>query len=296
MRVTKWTPDFRPNVESPVVPVWIAFEELRIHLHNKRALFEIVNLIGTPLKLDIVTGNLSRPIARICVELDLTKEMPNKIWINCGASGFSQSVCYENRPMYCVHCLHLGHLEAKCPKREQSKETSQHKDRWVVKPSASQNINIHGSTKYTAEEKGKGQLITTDNSLKATSEKERAAAPLNMDSDTDVEEIIMEQPHTLLPASEAGTSQEPASDPRIADNNSITTKTNRGKEGEPVKSNYSTQELLHMEIPGLVPSCKADAVSLSDDSKLHHIRLFKKCICTTTCMLIVHVKVIKGSN
>ncbi|CAH9144229.1 unnamed protein product, partial [Cuscuta epithymum] len=36
MRVTKWSPDFKPNVESPVVPVWLIFEGLPIHLHDKR--------------------------------------------------------------------------------------------------------------------------------------------------------------------------------------------------------------------------------------------------------------------
>ncbi|CAH9082753.1 unnamed protein product [Cuscuta europaea] len=60
MRVTKWTPDFRPNVESPVVPVWILLEGLSVHLHDKRALFDIAGLIGRPIKIDTATANLSR--------------------------------------------------------------------------------------------------------------------------------------------------------------------------------------------------------------------------------------------
>ncbi|CAH9120260.1 unnamed protein product [Cuscuta europaea] len=40
MRVTKCTPNFKPNVESPVITVWLGFEELPIHLRDQRALFD----------------------------------------------------------------------------------------------------------------------------------------------------------------------------------------------------------------------------------------------------------------
>ncbi|CAH9095075.1 unnamed protein product, partial [Cuscuta epithymum] len=120
MRVTKWSPDFRPNVESPIVPVWLTLEGLPIHFHDKRAMFAIAGLIGKPLKLDIATTTLARPsLARVCVELDLTKEMPSKIWIQAGKTGFTQSIVYENRPHYCLSCLHLGHISSKCPKNGQ---------------------------------------------------------------------------------------------------------------------------------------------------------------------------------
>ncbi|CAH9130256.1 unnamed protein product [Cuscuta epithymum] len=62
MRVTKWSPEFKPNVESPVVLVWIAFEGLPIHLHDKRALFAIAGLIGNPLHIDSATATLARPL------------------------------------------------------------------------------------------------------------------------------------------------------------------------------------------------------------------------------------------
>ncbi|CAH9072290.1 unnamed protein product [Cuscuta epithymum] len=117
MRVTKWSQVFRPNVESPIVPVWIAMEGLPIHLQDRRALFEISSLIGKPIKIDAATETLARPaVARVCIELDLTKEIPNKVWINCGSYGFAQPVLYENRPRYCGSCLHLGHSVEKCPK------------------------------------------------------------------------------------------------------------------------------------------------------------------------------------
>ncbi|CAH9071832.1 unnamed protein product [Cuscuta epithymum] len=151
MRVTKWTPAFQPNVESPVVPVWIGFEGLPIHLFDRRALFDIAGLIGTPLKIDAATANLSRPyVTSVCVELDLTVDNPQKIRIQCGSYGFTQQVTYEDKPDYCKSCLHLGHSASKCPKRvpkhnvqpqqnirgdheERNKSTTLEKEKWIVK-------------------------------------------------------------------------------------------------------------------------------------------------------------------
>ncbi|CAH9086538.1 unnamed protein product, partial [Cuscuta epithymum] len=146
MKVTKWSPDFQPNVESPIVPVWLTFEGLPIHLHDKRAMFVIASLIGTPLKLDIATTTLARPsLARVCVELDLTKEMPSKVWIQTGKTGFTQSVIYENKPQYCLSCLHLGHVAHSCPmkllegkseepeKLVEGKKTINAGSKWVAK-------------------------------------------------------------------------------------------------------------------------------------------------------------------
>lgn len=89
MKVTKWTPSFDPCVDTPIIPVWVALEGLPIHLHDYRTLYEIAKLIGTPLKMDSATLSFHRPsVARFCVEVDVTIDLPTKIFIDCGEHSF----------------------------------------------------------------------------------------------------------------------------------------------------------------------------------------------------------------
>lgn len=116
MNIFKWSPDFRPEVESPIVPVWVAFEGLPVHLQDKRAVYSIANIIGTPLKVDASTLSVNRPsVARVCVELNVTKNLPQTIWINNGSyGGFAQAVKYEYIPPYCSNCNKFGHTTKEC--------------------------------------------------------------------------------------------------------------------------------------------------------------------------------------
>ncbi|VFQ74277.1 unnamed protein product, partial [Cuscuta campestris] len=85
MRVFRWSADFDPSVESPLVPVWVGLEGLPIHLFEKPTLFSIAKLFGSRLQTDAATVNLSRPnVARVCVEVNLSKELPKAIWIHLG--------------------------------------------------------------------------------------------------------------------------------------------------------------------------------------------------------------------
>lgn len=56
MRVTKWTPDYDPKVDVRIVPVWVFLLGLPIHFHQCEALFQVVRMIGTPMKLDSATA------------------------------------------------------------------------------------------------------------------------------------------------------------------------------------------------------------------------------------------------
>ncbi|RAL55041.1 hypothetical protein DM860_018103 [Cuscuta australis] len=85
MNVCRWTCDFDPSIDSPLALVWIGVEGLPLHLFEPNALFSIANLVGLPLQMDSATVNLTRPsVARVCVELDLTKDMPKPVWIHLG--------------------------------------------------------------------------------------------------------------------------------------------------------------------------------------------------------------------
>lgn len=94
MKVFKWLVEFQLCVEPSVIPAWISLEGFPIHLFNKAILFSIKNLLCKTIKIDEPTTNISRPsVARICIEVDLLKDLPTRIWIGTGSGkGFWQSM------------------------------------------------------------------------------------------------------------------------------------------------------------------------------------------------------------
>lgn len=84
MRVFKWTPpQFAVTEDSAVIPVWFStLLHLPVFLFNDEALASIANLVGKPIKMDMRRrrrSNLSA--ARLCVEVDVSKDRKDKIWI-----------------------------------------------------------------------------------------------------------------------------------------------------------------------------------------------------------------------
>ncbi|KAL0300009.1 UNVERIFIED_CONTAM: hypothetical protein Scaly_3063100 [Sesamum calycinum] len=115
MRVFKWTPDFDPQIESPIAPVWIRLPALPVHLFEKNALFTLATKIGKPLRMDEPTANLSRPdLARVYVEIDVTSPKVQAVHFQIEGKTYRQQVIYENYPPYCTSCNHLGHEITNC--------------------------------------------------------------------------------------------------------------------------------------------------------------------------------------
>ncbi|EOY02235.1 Uncharacterized protein TCM_011922 [Theobroma cacao] len=122
MRIFKWSPEFEAEKESPVVPVWISFPNLKAHLYEKFALLLIAKTIGRPLFVDEATAKGSRPsVARVCAEYDCRKPPINQVWIvtqkretGTVTNGYAQKVEFSQMPAYCDHCCHVGHNETNC--------------------------------------------------------------------------------------------------------------------------------------------------------------------------------------
>lgn len=112
MHFFHWTPSFRSEMESSIVPILASFPNLPLFFFNKLCLFSTGRMIGIPLTIDMPTVELSRPsVAKICMQLDLLKKLPSRVWLECGNSlhGFWQPFEYERVPKYCKHCFRLGH-------------------------------------------------------------------------------------------------------------------------------------------------------------------------------------------
>lgn len=115
MRIFKWHPNFHIEKESTLYPAWITLPRLPLHF-NCEALFRMMSLIGTSLRVDAATAPLKRPSqAKIQVEVDLLKEIPENIWVGMGSSSdFRQKIIVDYLFPYYLYCGHLGHSEDQC--------------------------------------------------------------------------------------------------------------------------------------------------------------------------------------
>ncbi|KAG8382267.1 hypothetical protein BUALT_Bualt05G0059000 [Buddleja alternifolia] len=119
MRVLKWTSEFNPNEESPIMPIWIKIFGLRPHWFHRQFLYHVASMIGKPLKLDEATTDIANPmVARICVELNVLDKLQPDIPIQINGKTIFLKVQYEGIPQYCKICRHRGHSMAACFLRE----------------------------------------------------------------------------------------------------------------------------------------------------------------------------------
>lgn len=115
--LTPWFPDFDPV--TPVItttPVWIRLPNLPVHLWHVAVYKSIGKTLGS-----FITGDYTREInglytyARICVELDLSKGLPEQIHLKINDFVWTQTLDYENTAFRCRHCHLTGHLRSSCP-------------------------------------------------------------------------------------------------------------------------------------------------------------------------------------
>ncbi|KAG9144927.1 hypothetical protein Leryth_026357 [Lithospermum erythrorhizon] len=132
MRIFKWTADFDSSKESALTPVWVHFPGLPIFLYEEEGLLSVANSIGKPLRIDALnTNRVKLGVASVCVELDVSKPLVDKVWIS-----FEDEDCPDNNevvlhqfkiyeiPHYCSKCFHMGHSVENC-KRDLEKERMQ---------------------------------------------------------------------------------------------------------------------------------------------------------------------------
>jgi len=61
--------------------------------------------------------------ARICVDIDLRKGLPDRMLLKHGNFKWIQSLDYENTSFRCQYCHQAGHLQETCPQaRRQPKK------------------------------------------------------------------------------------------------------------------------------------------------------------------------------
>ena len=133
MRIQAWTPTFKPDEETPLVPIWISLPELPWHCYNKEFITSLLSPIGRVLYLDSASINKTRGSqARVKVQVDLTKERPSHIWMGYMGEDITdgrwQKIDYDNIPDYCFYCKHQGHKEVSCIIKQRDEENKKRKE------------------------------------------------------------------------------------------------------------------------------------------------------------------------
>lgn len=121
-RLFRWTPDFEIGKESSLVAVWVKFYNLPLHYYNEASLVRLGSILGTVLRVDTHTLDLRHQVyARVCIELDVTQDVTDKIWIGTSKEhGWVIEVEYEGNHAYCSYCGLLGHTIGLCRKKRQT--------------------------------------------------------------------------------------------------------------------------------------------------------------------------------
>jgi hypothetical protein len=110
-----WTLDFNPGDEITAAPVWVRLPHLPLHLWGIRSLEDIGNKLGRFLDRAEPKGD-QFSCARICVEVNLEKGLPEAIKLSLGEWCHIQELDYEQIPFKCLRCHAYGHFAKSCPK------------------------------------------------------------------------------------------------------------------------------------------------------------------------------------
>ncbi|KAI0493588.1 hypothetical protein KFK09_023707 [Dendrobium nobile] len=72
-------------------------------------------IFGRPLQTDQATASRTRPsVARVLVEVDITKKHAKEVWVSSKAFGYLQKVEFEKVLDFCNHCKSHGHAISEC--------------------------------------------------------------------------------------------------------------------------------------------------------------------------------------
>ncbi|XP_057791024.1 uncharacterized protein LOC131007942 [Salvia miltiorrhiza] len=124
IRLRDWVRYFNPYKESSsLAQVWVRIYYLPVEFWHPEVLTGIGHWLGQPLKID---GNSLNDevahFARILVEIDLAKTLPENFIIDGGDYSFKIEFCYEYLPLFCTRCKITGHSADKCRKGRKEKQ------------------------------------------------------------------------------------------------------------------------------------------------------------------------------
>ncbi|KAH0776722.1 hypothetical protein KY290_008133 [Solanum tuberosum] len=161
MRIQTWTPNFTPEEETPIVPIWVLLPGLPWHCFKKEFITPLLSPIGKVLYLDTASIKRTRAsMAKVKVQVDLTKARPRHVWIGLDEEDLTigrwQTIEYESIPPYCEYCKHQGHMVYECNFKIRDEEFKKRKELEAEK-----------------KDNNKGEQLQKSNDNNQTKEKEK---------------------------------------------------------------------------------------------------------------------------
>jgi len=188
-----WTLDFNPGAEITAAPVWVRLPHLPIHLWGRSSLEDIGNKLGRFLDRAEPTGG-QFTCARICVEVNLEKGLPEAIKLSLGEWCHIQELDYEQIPFKCLRCHAYGHFAKSCPKVPEEKGSAKEDEFQPVnrrrqprrKDSLPQAPKATPSAEATLENKNSFDALKEDEApdLEATTENDDPSAEGSLPNST----------------------------------------------------------------------------------------------------------------
>ncbi|XP_026436579.1 uncharacterized protein LOC113334566 [Papaver somniferum] len=114
LTLKNWEPNFNPAAqETTSAFVWVNFPGLSIEYWKKNIILHMGISLGRPIKVDEITLKKEAGYyTSVFVEIDLTKAIPSKIWVESKYGGFEQEVPIPKIPKFCNYCQVIGHYVA----------------------------------------------------------------------------------------------------------------------------------------------------------------------------------------
>ncbi|OIT36371.1 hypothetical protein A4A49_01970 [Nicotiana attenuata] len=216
MRIEAWNPIFKPNEDSPIVPVWIMIPELPWHLYYMEILSPLLSPVVKALFLDLASFQKTRgSVVKVKMQVDLTKDRPSHVWLgydedqDVNGDGQWLEVQYDNLPSYCSQYRHLGHSTQACPVKNRELELQRRKGEEAAVASTSQSNSMQKPTEKAEtikqnqgnKQQGKTKKEVQDQNGKPKAEEHQKAAE-NQNIDQQMPGMTAINPPTQLERSE----------------------------------------------------------------------------------------------
>lgn len=111
-----WHMDFDPLTKTfNKYPIWVQLPNLPLHIWHDSVFEAIGNAIGEFLYVDSDTSDiLHSTCAQILVELDVSKGLPEVIYLDSSRGSKTQILDFEGIPFRCRKCHQNGHIATHC--------------------------------------------------------------------------------------------------------------------------------------------------------------------------------------
>lgn len=115
--MTKWSPVIekeKPPTQS--IPMWVHIKNVPVSMFSWQGLSFVTSPIGSPVRLHPETAQcLNLEVAKIFVNVDLTKDLPKKMNFNIQGEDVLVEFIYPWFPIKCSKCDKWGHSVKACP-------------------------------------------------------------------------------------------------------------------------------------------------------------------------------------